>query len=191
MAFVSVQGQVVKKKNLLISMGGGVSYGAITSTHPAYNASSAWGGNITFGFAYAFNANWGLGIRFDRLGYTSAYDTLSQARATVLQLHGTYRPWQTEVHALEIETGVGLGTLSLRGNQERVPAEARAYAFNVSLRYLRTVHKSLIVFCALRGSSMGTTALIMHDQGVLLDAPGSEKIGWQGLWINAGFAVRW
>lgn len=183
--------QVVKKKNLLISAGGGGSYGSITSTRPEYTAKDAWGGNITFGFGYAFNANWGLGIRYDRLGYTSAYDTLRQARVSLLHLHGTYRPWQTDLHAVEIETGIGAATMALRGVHERIPVEARAYALNVGVRYLRTVHRSIVAFCALRGSGMGTALLYRGEEDIATLEGEGAAVDWQACWLNAGLAVRW
>lgn len=183
--------QVVKKKNLLISAGGGASYGNISSSLPAYGAENAWGGNITFGFGYAFNANWGMGIRYDRLGYTSAFDTLDQARVSLLYLHGTYRPWQTDVHAVEIETGIGAATLSMRGLHERIPAEARAVAWNMSVRYLHTLHRSIVAFCALRGSGMGPAHLLRDDQDDPQNSPEPPTVRWTACWFNAGLAVRW
>ncbi|MEO8069533.1 MAG: hypothetical protein ABI599_17680 [Flavobacteriales bacterium] len=183
--------QVVKKKNLLISLGGGASYGTLASTRAAYSAKDAWGGNITFGFAYAFNANWGLGIRYDRLGYTSSYDTLAQARASLVHLHGTYRPWQTDVHALEIETGIGASLISMRGRYERIPAEASAYALNVSVRYLRTLRGSIVAFLALRGSTVGTAALHRGEEEITTAEGRAAEIGGRACWFNAGLAVRW
>lgn len=183
--------QVVKKKNLLVSLGGGASYGTLSSTRSAYNAPDAWGGNITFGFGYAFNANWGLGIRYDRLGYTSAYDTLAQARASLIHLHGVYRPWQTDVHAVEVETGIGASTLSLRGRYERLPVEANAYALNVSVRYLHTLRGSMVAFGALRASTMGKAALQRGEEEIPAPDGTAATIAWRACWFSAGLAVRW
>lgn len=183
--------QLVGKKNLVTAVGIGGVYGELQSPLRAFNTPGAYGGNFSFAFGYAFNANWGLGIRYDRLGLAESVDTMAQARIALLHIHGTYRPWQTDVHAVEVETGFGSSAFAFRGLNERLPLEATSWSANASVRYLRSVHKSILGFVALRGHTTGRSQLATEsEQTATTNAP-DQSIHWRAILLSFGLAVRW
>lgn len=186
------QAQLVGKKNLVTAVGIGGAWGELRSPLRAFDAPGAYGGNFSFAFGYAFNANWGMGIRYDRLGLAESVDTMAQARIALLHVHGIYRPWQNDHHAIEVETGFGSSSFAFRGLNERLPLEANSWSVNGSLRYLRRVHKSILAFVALRGHTTGRPPLVdEHAEDSTLDAIPDPTVQWRAVMVSFGLAVRW
>lgn len=188
---ITVPAQLVGKKNLVTAVGIGGAWGELSSPVRAFNTPGATGGNFTFAFGYAFNSNWGLGIRYDRLGLAESVDTMAQARIALLHIHGTYRPWQTDVHAIEVETGFGSSSFAFRGLNERLPLEANNWSVNGSVRYLRHVHKGIVGFLALRGHTTGRAALTKMGTTGAVDEDTTLTVQWRAIMITFGLAVKW
>lgn len=183
--------QLVGKKNLVTAVGIGGAWGELRSPLRAFNVTGAYGGNFSFAFGYAFNTNWGMGIRYDRLGLAESVDTMAQARIALLHVHGTYRPWQTDRHAIEVETGFGSSAFAFRGLNERLPLEANSWSVNGSVRYLRQVHKSILGFVALRGHTTGRAVLSKSGAAGAINEDASMTVHWRAVMLTFGLAVKW
>ena len=183
--------QLVGKKNLVTAVGIGGAWGELRSPLRAFNVPGAYGGNFSFAFGYAFNTNWGMGIRYDRLGLAESVDTMAQARIALLHVHGTYRPWQTDRHAIEVETGFGSSAFAFRGLNERLPLEANSWSVNGCVRYLRQVHKGLLGFVALRGHTTGRAVLSKSGAAGAINEDASMTVHWRAVMLTFGLAVKW
>ncbi|QQR86161.1 MAG: hypothetical protein IPJ76_16400 [Flavobacteriales bacterium] len=183
--------QLVGKKDLVTAVGIGGAWGELRSPLRAFDVPGAYGGNFSFAFGYAFNTNWGMGIRYDRLGFAESVDTMAQARIALLHVHGTYRPWQTDLHAIEVETGFGSSAFAFRGLNERLPQEANSWSANGSVRYLRQVHKSILGFVALRGHTTGRAVLSRSGAAGAINEDTSLTVHWRAVMLTFGLAVRW
>lgn len=183
--------QLVGRKNLVTTVGIGGAWGELRSPMDAFNVPGPYGGNFSFSFSYSFNPNWGLGIRYDRLGMAESVDTMAQARIALLHVHGSYRPWQSDREALEIETGFGSSSFAFRGLNERLPLEANSWSVNGSVRYLRHVHRSMLVSLALRGHTTGRAALSKMGSAAQMNEDTTATVQWRAILLSVGLAVKW
>lgn len=183
--------QLVGKKNLVTAVGFGGAWGELRSPVRAFNVPGSYGGNFSFAFGYAFNPNWGLGIRYDRLGLAESLDTMAQARIALLHVHGSFRPWQNDQHAIEVETGFGSSSFSFRGLNERLPQEANSWSANGSVRYLRHVRRGILGFLALRAHTSGRAVLNRAGASSALNEEAGMTVHWRAVMLSVGLAVRW
>ena len=183
-------GQLVFKKSLLMHLGGGASFLALSSEVEELSASGLTGGTVEFSFGYAFSPKWSLGFHYLRLGTDHYTEDIDRLRITRYELERGYRLLNQEDQAVELTLGIGAGLLALHDRSERLPVEALTRSLSAGARYIRLFSKTVGAYAGVNTSPGGDGAMMLGGQEIL-DANGrAVLISWNSVSTVVGVAVR-
>ncbi len=183
------QAQAVRKKQLLMSVGGGFGIMNVFSDRADIAVEGLGAGALRAAFGYAVGKRVSLGIHYDRVGSTWHNGGLDRLHMTTYLLSVAYRPWISDRSAWELEFAFGSSAASLFPLESRLPYTNTGGAVNVSLRYLSMWTNTLGVFIAGDHASSSSEELVL--EGGLVNPNGvRSRLQWNSPRVTAGLLVR-
>lgn len=183
------QAQAVRKKQLLMSVGGGFGIMNVFSDRDDIAVEGLGAGALRAAFGYAVGKRISLGIHYDRVGSTWHNGGLDRLHMTTYLLSLAYRPWISERSAWELEVAFGPSAASLFPLESRLPYTTTGGAVNTSVRYFSMWTNTLGLFIAADHASSNSTELVL--EGGLVN-PGGERsrLQWNSPRVTTGLLVR-
>jgi len=185
----TVQAQAVRRKHLVMSVGGGIGVMNVYSDRRDIAVEGLGSGAFRAAFGYAVADRWSLGIHYDRIGSAWHNGGLDRLHMTTYLLSVAYRPWVSERSALEFEFAFGAAASSLFPNDTRLPYTAAGGAAEFGLRYLGMMSGTIGAFIALEHATSSSDELVL--EGGLVNADGTKsRVQWNAQRLTAGMIVR-
>lgn len=183
------RGQAVRKKHLVMSVGGGVGVMYLYSDRKDILVEGLGCGVFRAAFGYAVGNRLSLGIHYDRIGSTWHNGGVDRVHMTTYMLGFAYRPWTSDRSAFEGEFAFGPTAASLFPLDSRLPYTATGSVMNFSVRYISLFNRSLGAFISLDHAASSSNEL--RVEGGLVN-PGGERsrIQWNSPRVSAGLVVR-
>lgn len=183
------QAQAVRKKQLLMSVGGGFGILNVFSDRNDITVEGLGSGALRAAFGYAVGKRISLGIHYDRVGSTWHNGGLDRLHMTTYMLSLAYRPWMSDKSAWEMEVALGPSAASLFPLESRLPYTAGGGAFNFSLRYFSMWTNTLGLFIAADHTTSSSEELVL--EGGLVNPDGfKSRLQWNSPRVTAGLLVR-
>ncbi len=184
---VSAQG--VRRKHLVMSMGGGIGLLNLYSDRDDIAVEGLGGGALRAAFGYAITDRWSLGMHYDRIGSGWHNGALDRLHLTTYLLGVAYRPWIGDRYAVEVELGLGSTNAALFPVASRLPYTTTGAALNLSLRYQYMYSRTMGVFIALDHAASNSSELVVD--GGLVNPDGTRtRIQWNSPRLTGGVLVR-
>lgn len=188
-ATCGVQAQAVRKKQLLMSVGGGVGVINLYSDRSDIAVEGLGSGVLRAAFGYAIGKRWSLGIHYDRVGSTWHNKGLDRLHMTTYMLGIAFRPLIWERTAVELEGGFGPSASSLFPLESRLPYTTTSGVINGSVRYIGMFSSTIGGFIAFDHTASSSNELVL--EGGLVNVDGTRtRIQWNSPRISAGMVVR-
>ncbi len=189
MSATTGQAQAVRKKQLLMSVGGGFGIMNVFSDRDDITVEGLGAGALRAAFGYAVGKRISLGIHYDRVGSTWHNGGLDRLHMTTYLLSLVYRPWISERSAWELEVAFGTSAASLFPLESRLPYTTTGGAVNASVRYFSMWTNTLGLFIAADHASSNSTELVL--EGGLVNPGGDRsRLQWNSPRVTAGLLVR-
>jgi len=185
----SAQAQAVRKKQLLMSVGGGVGVINLYSDRSDIAVEGLGSGVLRAAFGYAIGKRWSLGIHYDRVGSTWHNKGLDRLHMTTYMLGIAFRPMIWECSAVELEGAFGPSASSLFPLDSRLPYTTTSGVINGSVRYIGMLSGTIGGFIAFDHTASSSNELVV--EGGLVNPDGTRtRIQWNSPRISAGMVVR-
>lgn len=182
-------GQGVRRKQLMMSIGGGIGVMNLYSDRKDIAVQGLGSGILRAAFGYAITDRWSLGIHYDRIGSVWHNGALDRLHLTTYMLGLGYRPWVGDRSAVEFELGLGSMNAALFPVESRLPYTTTGSVLNLSVRYHYMYSNTIGLFTALDHAASSSNELVV--EGGLVNADGSKtRIQWNSPRITAGMVVR-
>ncbi|MBL7951606.1 MAG: hypothetical protein JNM62_07790 [Flavobacteriales bacterium] len=189
MAAQSAAGQGVRRKHLVMSVGGGIGMINLYSDRKDILVEGLGVGALRAAFGYAITDRWSLGVHYDRVGSTWHNGALDRLHMTNYLFSVGYRPWVGTSAAVEFELALGAMAASLFPVDSRLPYTTTGSAVSLGARYHYMYNTTLGVFLALDHTASGSSELVVD--GGLVNADGTRsRIQWNSPRATAGLVVR-
>jgi len=185
----SVQAQAVRRKHLLMSVGGGIGVLNVYSDRRDIAVEGLGSGAFRAAFGYAVADRWSLGVHYDRIGSAWHNGGLDRLHMTTYLLSIAYRPWVSDRSAVELEFAFGAMAASLFPNETRLPYTTTGGAAEFGVRYIGMMSGTIGAFVALDHATSSSNELVL--EGGLVNPDGvKSRIQWNSPRLAAGMVVR-
>lgn len=185
----TVHAQAVRKKHLLMSLGGGIGVLNLFSDREDIEVVGLGSGAVRAAFGYATGDRWSFGLHYDRVGSTGHNGGLDRLHLTTYMLGVAYRPWISARSAMELELAIGTSATSLFALETRLPYTSTGGVIGLSYRYLGMLSRTLGAFVALDHTASSSDELLLEGGQVNPDGRPS-RLQWNSQRITCGLVVR-
>lgn len=183
------QAQAVRRKHLVMSVGGGIGVINAFSDRKDIEVVGLGSGVFRAAFGFAVTDRWSLGLHFDRVGSTWHNGALDRLHFTTYLFGIAYRPWITERSAMELEFGFGPMRTSLFPNDTRLPYTTTGGAVSVGFRYIGMLSRTIGAFAAFDHAASSSNELLLEG-GLVNPGGGRSRFQWNSPRVSFGMIVR-